>query len=174
MQVKNKIAVIAEVSLFSVLAAILGLVESILPLQLIIPVPGVKLGIANVIIVIAIFKSGAASAFAVVILRTLLAFIFSGNPVSFLISLSGGLLSFICLLVMIKLYNNTFTFIGISSSCAVCHGIGQLTAAYFTVGEAVLYYLPVLCFFCSLTGIFTGTLLNILIHKMTLFKKGEL
>lgn len=51
---------------------------------------------------------------------------------------------------------------GVSVICAFLHGAAQLAAAFLLVGAPCLYYMPVLCFFCSIAGIITGTLMNVL------------
>ncbi len=158
----KKISVIA---LFSVVAALCGILEGFLPLQFIIPIPGVKLGISNIIIILVAYLYGINTAFAVTVIRLITVFIFSGNPVSLCISACGGFMSFLALVILIKQYGKIFTFIGVSSVCAAFHGVGQLICAYFFVGNAMLYYLPFLIGACTLTGVFTGTVLNIIVKK---------
>lgn len=156
----NKLSKISISALFTVFAAICGILEGMLPLQLIIPVPGVKLGIANIFIVFAFKCLGAPFALAVSLARSFLVFIFTGNTMAFALSISGALFSFVSLYFMMKLQNKVFSYIGVSSVCAVFHGAGQIALAYIIIGSAVLYYLPVLLSVCALTGVFTGALMN--------------
>ena len=158
----RKISIIA---LYSVIAALCGILEGFLPLQFIIPVPGVKLGISNIIIILAAYLYGIKVAFSVTLIRIFTVFLFSGNPISLCMSLCGGLISFLALIVLIKLHGKVFSFVGISSVCAALHGAGQMICAYIFVGNAVLYYLPFLITACTLTGIFTGTVMNIIENK---------
>ena len=162
---------IAISAVFTVFATICGILEGMLPLQLVVPVPGVKLGIANIFIVFAFKKLGAPYAFAVSIARALLVYLFTGNGIALMLSTGGALLSFAALFFMMKLHGKLFTFIGVSAVSAVFHGAGQLAAAYAVIGDAVLYYLPILLIACALTGIFTGTLMNLSEKKVLSYIK---
>jgi len=156
-------------ALFTVFAAICGILEGFLPLQFILPVPGVKLGIANIFVVFAYRYLGARWALSVTIARTLIVFIFSGNSISFMLSLFGAVMSFVSLAFMMRFYNKTFSYIGISAVSAVFHGAGQLVCAYIIIGKAIIYYLPIMLIACALTGVFTGTLMNISDRKVSTF-----
>lgn len=157
----KKIKKLAVAGLFTVFAAICGILEGFLPLQLIIPVPGVKLGIANIFIVFAFCYLGKGYALSVSLARVFIVFIFSGNYISLVLSLSGALFSYLALFLIIRLHNKVFSFIGISSVCSFLHGFGQLCMAYIIVGRTVMYYLPIMLIACVITGIFTGTVMNL-------------
>ena len=163
----NKLLKISASALFAVFAAICGILEGMLPLHLLIPIPGVKLGIANIFIIFAFKIIGASYALAISVARTALVFIFTGNSMGLILSLFGATMSYISLCIMIKFHGKAFTYIGISALSAVFHGIGQLAGAYIFIGGSVTYYLPVMLIACTITGIFTGTLMNISENKIS-------
>lgn len=166
LQDNNTTSKLALCSVFTVMAAVTGILESFLPLEFIISIPGVKLGIANIFTVMAFSVLGIKYAVSVAILRVILVFLFTGNPVSLAMSMSGAIFAFVITAIMIKFVYVLYTYISVSALSAVFHGIGQFLCAYFFVGRSVFYYLPALCFGCALTGIFTGTLMNITTPKV--------
>ena len=166
MQVEKTTPKLTLSAVFTVMAVVTALLEGFLPLQFIISIPGVKLGIANVFTVIAFSALGIKYSISVAVLRVIIVFLFTGNPVSLAMSMSGTIFSFIITAIMIKFVYVAFTYISVSALSAVFHGIGQFVCAYLFIGKGVFYYLPVLCFGCALTGIFTGTLMNITIPKV--------
>jgi len=172
----NRIAVNALLLSF---ALILSYLESLLPLPLILPIPGVKLGLANVCIMLAFFTVGKGDAFVVSLLRVCLAGLLFSSPTSTLFSLSGALFAFGGLLLLAPLYRKEkISFLGLSVASAALHQIGQLTAAACLYrGTAILRYLPILLIASVFTGLLTGYLLqcvyprlNAIIHSLN---KGE-
>ena len=159
-------------ALFTVLAAVAGLLESLVPLELFLPLPGVKLGLANLFIAAAFVTLGKGYAFGVLIARTLLIFLFSGNPYALLLSLAGGCLSYIGLLLLVPLAFKVFSYIGVFAACAALHGVGQCLAACVFIGTPVLAYLPLLGSACTLTGALCGLLMN-LFYESPFFPKGQ-
>lgn len=137
------------------LALIAGYVESLIPVP--IPIPGIKLGIANSVILLSLYRSGVKEAFAVNVSRVLLSGLLFGSMFSILYSLSGAVLS---LLVMIGLKKaDCFSKAGVSMAGGVMHNMGQLTVAWFVLNStAVWYYLPVLMIAGCLTGLVIGIL----------------
>ena len=166
MQVKKNIKKITISALFAAFAVIVGIAESMLNLNIPIFLPGVKLGIANIFIILAYKLLGAKYAFCISITRVLMVYLFTGNTIGLVLSLLGAIFSFLALIISMKYYNKCFTFISISSISALLHATGQIIAAYIFVGFGVTYYLPVLLFACMFTGIFTGILINISIRYM--------
>ena len=153
-------------ALLAVLGAVLGILEGMLPLNLVLPIPGVKLGLANLFVMCAFLMYGAPGAFAVSAARILLVFMFSGNVTAFLLSSAGGAAAFIGLWGMMRFYGRRCTMIGISAVSSALHGVGQTAAALCLIGTPVLYYLPVLCGCCALTGVFTGALTNRIARRL--------
>lgn len=153
---KNRVAYFG---VFVALALIFSYVESLIPFQ--IGIPGVKLGLANLITVIALYKMDWKSALFLVVTRVILAgFIFS-NLFSILYSLAGGILSLAIMAVMKR--NQGFSVMGVSIAGGVFHNIGQLIVAMIVVETySVAYYLPVLL----IAGLVTGLVIGIAASEM--------
>ena len=147
-----------NIALCAVLAALaLGLstLEGLFPLSLIVPLPGVKLGLANIVTVFALYALGPAQALLILTGRCLLGAVFAGNMNALIFSLLGG---FSAMLVMIGLSRfRHLSIYGVSIGGAAAHNCGQVAAACLTLGSgAPLYYLPVLLGASLLTGAVTG------------------
>ena len=135
---KNRVAYFG---VFTALALIFSYVESLIPIQL--GIPGVKLGLANLIIVIALYKMRLSEVFLLSIVRILLSGFLFGNYFSILYSLAGGLLSLVVMALLKK--TGDFSVMGISMAGGVSHNVGQLVVAMLVVETfSVGYYLPVL------------------------------
>lgn len=136
-------------------ALVLHVIERMIPVP--IPIPGVKLGLANVISLFTIVIFGWKEAMLVVFLRTTLGSFFGGGISSFLYSFTGGIISTIVMALMYKYFNKVFSIIAISVVGAVFHNIGQIFIASLVVSNANLFYwLPVLLISAVITGIFIG------------------
>lgn len=153
---KNKVAYFG---VFTALALIFSYVESLIPFQF--GIPGVKLGLANLIIVIALYKMRLFEVFLLSIVRILLSGFIFGNYFSILYSLAGGLLSLAVMALLKKL--GGFSVIGISVAGGVFHNVGQLLTAMVVVETfSVMYYVPVLL----VAGVITGFLIGIAAGEM--------
>ena len=153
---KNKVAYFG---VFTALALIFSYVESLIPFQF--GIPGVKLGLANLIIVIALYKMRLFEVFLLSIVRILLSGFIFGNYFSILYSLAGGLLSLAVMALLKKL--GGFSVIGISVVGGVFHNVGQLLTAMVVVETfSVIYYVPVLL----VAGVITGFLIGIAAGEM--------
>jgi len=145
---------LAELSVLTAAALIMFIIEMQLPP--VVPVPGVKLGLANIITVYAVYCYEPRDAVLVFAARVLLGSLFSGNFTALIFSLCGGLL---CLLGMLLLRRFTERDMMIFASMigAVLHNIGQTAAAVFVMNTtAVIAYLPYLLFSGCIAGAFTG------------------
>lgn len=144
-------------ALFIALASVLHVVESWLPLPL--PVPGIKLGLANIISMIVIVMFGWRDAIYVAILRVFLAALFGGiflGP-AFVMSLSGAIGSIALMAYVYHQWHPVFSVIGISIMGAVIHNVVQITVAALLVSSiTLLWYLPYLILFALPTGLATG------------------
>jgi heptaprenyl diphosphate synthase len=141
-------------ALFTAIALVISLIETALPV--LVPIPGIKLGLSNIITLIMLLSFKPSETFFVLISRILLTSIFSGQMTSFLYSLAGGILCFLTMLIINRILNNHFIFLT-SMLGAVAHNIGQLLTAFFLVRTAgVLAYLPILLISGIITGLFTG------------------
>lgn len=150
---------IAYCAMLTALAMIFGYVEALIPFSF--GIPGIKLGLANLVIVVALYMLPANQVFFIQLARIVLVSFLFGNMSMMLYSLSGGILSFfiMCLLKRKK----DFSIIGVSIAGGVSHNIGQLIVASLVVQNIWLaYYLPVL----MIAGLVTGFLIGILAHKI--------
>lgn len=153
---KNRVAYFG---VFTALALIFSYVESLIPIQL--GIPGVKLGLANLIIVIALYKMRLSEVFLLSIVRILLSGFLFGNYFSILYSLAGGLLSLAVMALLKK--TGDFSVMGISMAGGVSHNVGQLVVAMMVVETfSVGYYLPVLL----VAGLVTGFLIGVAAGEM--------
>lgn len=128
--------------------------ESMLPA--LVPIPGIKLGLANVVTLIVLRRYGARDAFLVLLARILLSCFFFGQLLSLLYSLCGGLLCLFVSFLVNRLLGGNALWIT-SMMGAVSHNLAQLFVAYLiTKVPGVLAYLPFLMISAILTGLFTG------------------
>lgn len=136
-------------------ALILHIIERMIPVP--VPVPGIKLGLANAISLVAIILFGPKEALVVVGLRTFLGSVFGGGVSAFIYSFIGGCISTMAMAVMYKQFRSLFSLPVISVVGAVFHNIGQILVASLIVQNAKLfYYLPLLLISAVITGLFIG------------------
>lgn len=149
----------AYFGVFTALALIFSYVEALIPIHF--GIPGVKLGLANLAIVIVLYKTDFKEALLLSVTRVVLAGFIFGSLFSILYSMAGGILS---LLVMTALkQSKSFSIIGVSMAGGVCHNIGQLVVAMLVVETyQVGYYLPVLL----VSGLVTGALIGIVCREV--------
>ena len=140
------------------LALVLSLAERWIPLELLVPVPGIKLGLANIVTLFAVLRLQGSDAFLIVVTRSLILGAISG-PTTLLFSLAGGLLALDLMLLAVRGHEKIFSVIGISLAGAAAHNVGQVAVASLVLQEPLLLltYLPPLL----LTGLVTGTLTGI-------------
>jgi heptaprenyl diphosphate synthase len=154
---------VVVIAFFVSLALVLSIIESCIPIN--VSIPGIRIGLANIITLVVIAVIGLKQAVTVVIIRTLLSSIYSGGPVVLVFSLAGGLMSAITMWLFYKYMSKVFSIIGISITGAVAHNIGQLAAAVLIMGEpAVISYFPVLMVAAVVAGSFTGICSKYLIN----------
>lgn len=157
----NSTKKIVRLSLFLALGVVLNIIESMLPV--LIPVPGVKLGIANTIGLIVLYYYGPKEYTLIGFLRVILvALLRTGiGSISFILSLSGWLLStiFVLLIYLIK----KVSIFGLSMSSAVMHGVGQIIMVIFIYSlPEMINYLPILI----VSGIISGNVLALLCSEL--------
>ena len=152
---------IAYLGVFLALALILSYVESLIPFYF--GIPGVKLGLTNLIVVVMLYCTGTKEAFGVSVARILLAGFRFGNLFSILYSLAGGVLSFIVMCLLKK--TGRFHVISVSVTGGISHNIGQLIAAAFVVETYdIFYYMP----FLLIAGVATGFVIGMLAQEFIL------
>ncbi len=146
--------------MLTALALVFGYIESLIPIC---PVPGIKLGISNIVILFALLRLGKPYAFVIMLLKvTISSILFSGTG-AFLYALSGGILSIFAMLLSRKF---SFSIIGTSMLGGIFHNIGQLlTASLILSPDAVLCYFPVLLLSGTVVGFLTGNIARlVLLH----------
>lgn len=145
---------IVSLALFTALALILSLVESAFPPLA--PIPGIKLGLANIVTLIILLNHTPGDAFLVLLVRVLLSSLFTGQVMYLLYSLAGAILCFLSMWLVNKLLQKHFVFLtSIVGSCF--HNIGQVLMAIIITGTmGVISYLPILLVSGIMTGLFTG------------------
>ena len=152
-------------------AIIISLLESLIPVP--IPVPGVKLGLANIITLIGLVFISAKDIFLIVTIRSFVVALLTRGVMMLAFSLSGGILSALVMIILYKKFSNLFSIKGISIIGAIIHNTTQITVASFLLGEIViLYYLPILLISAIITGFITGSIAELAISEIK--KKGVL
>lgn len=150
---------VAYFGVFTALALIFSYVETLIPIHL--GIPGVKLGLANLIIVITLYKMGVKEAYILSVVRVVLAGFIFGNMFSILYSMVGGLLSLTVMIFLKK--TDKFSVMGISMAGGVFHNVGQLIMASIVLESlSITYYLPVLL----ISGVSTGFLIGFIANEM--------
>ncbi len=151
-------------ALLTAVALIIFTVEAQLPPLA--PIPGIKLGLANIITVYAMFRLGPRDTLCILLCRIFMGSIFSGQMMTLFYSLSGGMLCYLVMLVMRKLVSERQIWL-CSAVGAVAHNVGQVLMAMFISGTpAMIVYLPVLLVSGVLTGLFTGFCAQFLLSRL--------
>lgn len=145
---------ITIIGMLTALAMVLGFVETLIPINL--GVPGMKLGLANLIVIITLYLFDIKTAVIVSLLRIVLIAMTFGNVSMMFYSIAGASLSLLCMILAKKI--NGFSMVGISIIGGIMHNVGQIICAAFVVRtNGVFTYLPVLMF----AGIISGMLIGI-------------
>lgn len=143
-----------ELSLLTAVALILYVVESWLPTP--VPIPGVKLGLANIITVVCVYRFRPGEVTALVAVRLLLGSIFAGNMSAILFSGAGALLCLVGMLILKRVLPEKYIPL-CSVLGAILHNIGQILVAIWVMKDVrVVVYLPILLVSGCIAGLFTG------------------
>lgn len=146
---------VAIIAMLLAMAIVLNILESFIPVF----IPGVKLGLANVIILIMLYEFKSTEALAVNLSRILLVGVMRGNifTPTFFMSLAGGILSFVFMWVFSRF--KLFSTVGVSVIGSISHCVGQILMAMILLGTAaVIGYLPFILILSLVTGVFSGIL----------------
>lgn len=150
---------VAYFGVFTALALILSYIESLIPIHL--GIPGVKLGLANLIVVISLYKMSIKEVYILSILRIVLAGFIFGNLFAIFYSLAGGMLSLSVMCILKR--TEKFSVFGISMAGGVFHNIGQLIMAAIVLESiSIGYYFPVLL----ISGLATGFVIGVISNEM--------
>lgn len=161
---------LTALSLLTSLALVIFVIEAQLPPLA--PIPGIKIGLANVITLITMKWYGRKDAFFVLILRIVIGAVFAGRVVSMLYSMSGGLLCYAVMAVFVTKFHDKQLW-AVSIIGAIAHNAGQIAAAIvITRTFAVTAYFPILIVSGIITGAFTGCIASLIVNNKTL--KGRL
>lgn len=146
---------VAYCALLTALAMIFGYVEALIPFGF--GIPGVKLGLANIVIVFALYILPACQVFAIQLMRIVLVSFLFGNLSMMLYSLAGGMLSLVVMLLLNR--RDVFSITGVSIAGGVSHNIGQLIVAALVVQNLkIMFYFPIMI----MAGLITGCLIGVL------------
>lgn len=157
---KNKVAYFG---VFTALALIFSYVETLIPVNF--GIPGMKLGLANLVIVTALYKLRLREVYLLSVVRVLLSGFIFGNYFSIIYSLAGGLLSLTVMAFLKK--SESFSVMGVSIGGGVFHNIGQMIVAMLVVETfSVVYYVPVLLAAGLVTGLLIGITANEMLRRL--------
>lgn len=159
---KTDTYVFARTAMLSALAAVLSFVEGMLPE---LPVPGARLGLANLPVMTAVSGEGLGSGLCVAVFKAFFALITRG-PTAGAMSLAGSLLSTFVMWAAVNFDKNKLGYVGIGVLGAVSHNLGQLLAAFLIIGSAAGFYLPYLIIMAVPAGAFTGVVNSILVPSL--------
>ena len=161
---------IVHMGMLIALAMILSFIESQIPAF--IAIPGMKIGLANIAIVFALYTLGFRNALVVSLIRVVLSALLFGSVVSLAYSLAGALLSLAGMALLRK--STLFGVVGVSVSGAVLHNLGQIGVAWLILKtQALVYYLPFLLFSAVAGGVVIGTVAAVVIKRINGDEDGE-
>lgn len=152
------------------LALALSYTERFIPLQMVVPLPGVKLGLANIVTVFTVFVLGPREGAAVLFVRIFLGAVFAGNFSTIFYSAAGGVCAIGVTILLRKILTNKQLWV---AGClgAVAHSIGQMAMAVLLTGTPSLaVYLPVMIAISIVTGLFTGLCAQFLVNRGKLWR----
>lgn len=154
---KTKAIKMAFYGMLVALAFIFSYIEVLIPFNF--GIPGIKLGLANIVVIVALYTFGAKDAFVISCIRILLVGFTFGNLFSMLYSVAGGMLSWLVMCSLKRMKG--FSVIGISIAGGISHNVGQIVVAAIVLKTVALgYYLP----FLLIAGMITGLLIGVLGH----------
>ena len=154
---------VATFALCVALAFTLSFLESLVPVN--IGIPGVKLGLANSVVLMAMYLLGKKEAFAISMIRILLAGLLFSGAFSLIYSLAGGILSYFVMLAAMQ--SKKLSALGVSVLGASVHNVGQIVVAGVVMQTSrIVYYLPVLLISGAVTGVIVGILSGIVIARL--------
>lgn len=151
---REQIKKLSLLSLLTAAAMILSYVEAVLP-PVFASVPGIKMGLPNIIVIFILYRMGAVSAIAVSFVRIFLTALLFGSPMSFIYSLAGAVFSLAVMMILKKA--DFLSAIGVSVAGGVFHNLGQILMAMLLLETAAIgYYMIVLAVTGTVAGIFVG------------------
>jgi len=154
---RHKINKLTLTSVLIALALALAIAENLAIPLLRMPIPGAKIGLSNIAVLVAFYFVGPWYAFVVLMVRVFVVFLFGGNTVAFVFSLFGGVMAYITMFAL--KHSKRFSLYGISAGGAFAHASGQMVAAvYLTGSTTVFYYMPILTGLSLVAGLVVALL----------------
>lgn len=175
----GRLRIIAFDAMLTAAAMLMSYVESFVPLMLIVPIPGIKLGLANLAVMAAAFDisrcgAGIFDAAAISAIRIFLTAFMFGSVTTLWFSAVGGLASLLILALCRTLLRERVSYIGTAVLCAAAHNAGQILAAVLLFGDASLFnFMPWLLIVSIVTGLSTGFLLYMIAVRVKRSPRGE-
>lgn len=160
---------VVTMAVFVALALALSLVENLIPLAAFLPgiAPGVKLGLANVVTLAALFLLSLPEVLGVIVVRVAIGAALGGGFSAFLFSIAGALLAFAIMALLVYRAGRLVSLTAVSVSGAVAHNLGQLlVAGLLTRTLAIVYYLPVLLISGAATGVLVGLTAGLVLRAL--------
>ncbi len=164
-----KIKTLTRLSLYCSCAIALSILEAQLSFSF--PIPGIKLGLANSIILLILYTESAGSAFLVSLIRVAVVFFSHGSLITLCYSLSGAICSLACMWLLKKVFNRSFIWI-ISVFGSLFHVLSQCVVFWLIMqSDAILFYAPILIIVAIFSGLFNGLIVSFLLHSHLFFNK---
>ncbi len=164
-------------ALFLALSFAVSVLENMIPTEIFLSaLPGVKLGLSNIVSISALFLLGNFYALAISILRPLLTLLAFGNVFSFALSVFGGVLSILSAMVIKKAVGKSMSFVGLCTVSAFFHSLGQTVMCVILMNtkQLLFTYFPIFALASLVMGIISGILLNFLFPKLSkVFKNRD-
>ena len=154
---------IALLAMCVALAMILSYVESLIPSP---GIPGVKLGLANLVVIFALYKLGWGEAAGISLLRVFLVSLLFGHAASLMYSAAGAVLS-LAGMILLKRFDR-LSCVAVSVIGGVLHNLGQILMAWLLMGPNVIYYLPVLILSGTVAGVAIGVVSALMVRRVDL------
>lgn len=164
----RRVRFMCEFSIYTSIAFIFSYLESLIPLPL--PFPGMKLGLANLVILIVLYQKNPGYALGLSMLRNLLNALTFGSLFSLLYSTAGSLLSLSVMALTLHFTKKRLSILSVSALGGIFHNLGQLLSAAFFVGfQSIIWYAPALYFSGLVTGILIGWLASQVMQRVKKF-----
>ena len=153
---------VAMLGLTIALAMIMSYIEALVPLSF--AVPGIKMGLANIVIIFVLYKIGTKEAILVSLIRVILVSLLFSNVMAMAYSIAGAVLSLSIMWLLKK--TDKFSFIGVSIAGGIMHNVGQIIMAVILLGtQQIALYLPVLMITGTATGVVIGIVSGLVINR---------
>ena len=153
---------VAMLGLTIALAMIMSYIEALVPLSF--AVPGIKMGLANIVIIFVLYKIGTKEAILVSLIRVILVSLLFSNVMAMAYSIAGAVLSLSVMWILKK--TDKFSFVGVSIAGGIMHNVGQIIMAVILLGtEQIALYLPVLIITGTVTGVVIGIVAGLVINR---------